>query len=122
MINWFIFCVLDGIVDGFMFYNRKTYDNNVFGRDIHTFLWLRRCIVGFFMLMLYDLNVVIACICVQPLIHNGFYFLTRKHLDGSYPMGFWTSKDEDTSTAFIDVDNVYARIIIFFLGLAILWM
>lgn len=122
MLIWFVFCVLDGIIDAFMFYNRISYDNRILGRDIHVFLFLRRFTVVFLIIMIFDIEAAFMCVLTQPLIHNGVYFMTRNNLDGSYPMGFWTSKDIDDSTALIDIDNIYVRLILFAAGIAFLWV
>lgn len=122
MILWIIYCIFDGISDAFMFYNRKTYNNQVLGHDIHVFLTGKRFIFLLPILFIFGLKTVIACSLVQPFIHNGFYFETRKRLDNSYPVGFFTTKEQDWSTAKIDFDNAYVRSIMFVLGLAVLWL
>ena len=91
LILWTIFCLLDGIVDGFMFSKARDYMNVViFGIDIHVFLLLRRVVVC---LALYTgLIDVLVFALVQAFLHNGAYFEIRKRMDGSYPKGFFTSR------------------------------
>ena len=45
MIYWIIFCLFDGIVDGFMFSKAKDYENKILGIDIHAFMSIRRLVL-----------------------------------------------------------------------------
>jgi hypothetical protein len=120
MIYWVLFCVLDGIIDGFMFSKAKDYENKIVGIDVHVFMLLRRFVV------ILALNpswlVIIAMALVQTFFHNGMYFETRKRMDGSYPKGFSTTKDVDDSTAFIDVDNFAIRCVLMIVGVAVYFL
>ena len=117
-ILWTIFCLLDGIVDGFMFSKARDYMNIVvFGIDIHVFLLFRRVIVC---IALYTgLMDVLVFALVQPFLHNGSYFEIRKRMDGSYPKGFFTSRTGQ-GTAVINIDNFYVRLSLFIVGLILI--
>lgn len=119
MIWWVLFSIVDGMVDAFMFHKARDYDNKLFGIDIHKHMSLRRLIV--LLVLSTGMNDIIAMMCIHPLIHNGAYFETRKRINGTYTDGFFTSKEEDDSTAIIDFDSFYARFSIAIIGMGILY-
>jgi hypothetical protein len=63
-------------------------------------------------------DVAIGIGCFLPMfffVHNGVYYEARKHIDGSYPLGFFDKST--TSTAWMPTLGIAARSGLFLLGL-----
>lgn len=131
MIIWILFCILDGLVDAFMFhkaYKANDFDNKVFKIDIHKFLSARRLIVLGLILTnentILQMIILLGClILIQPYIHNGVYYAVRNKLDKRvYKDSFFTTEKNDDSSALIDITNFRMRFGLFLIGCVIFWV
>jgi hypothetical protein len=64
-------------------------------------------------------EVLFGIICFLPMfffVHNGVYYETRDHIDGSYPKGFFDKST--TSSAKLPTLGFIARLALFLVGVA----
>ena len=114
MIIWILYCVLDGVDDGYYYYFK---DPRKAGKvNEHTFKLAIRVLFG---LAISTNPVVLASFALmQPFLHNNAYYNTRHLLDGSYELGLFNQST--TSTAKLTkLMNPIVRIILFVGGISL---
>lgn len=113
---WILFSLIEGTREGYLFAYRDS-DDPGYMKDLHPLFTLQRAIVVIALLLpflflarWYFLPIAaLAFACVFPLVHDGFYYMTRNSLEKSiYPEGFRT--DDNTSTAKISIKSFFQRI------------
>ena len=127
IITWIIFCIVDGITDGFTFnksYLANNFNNNWKGIDIHAWFTLKRSITYLYVVFLayyyagVESAILIAlsnCL-VFPFLHDGTMYLSRKK---NYPLGFFHDPTlNDTSSAKLNIGTP-TRILLFALGMGL---
>lgn len=134
---WIIYAIVDGVTDGFTFHKSKlanNFDNKVYGKDIHTFfsikralfalvvvLWFIQDFENIYKLILFSNMYLISLMMMFPLFHNGFYYITRKHLDPAQTFtGFNTDDFSKDSTSKINVGLFFIRKIFFYVAIIVL--
>jgi len=134
---WICYAITDGITDGFTFHKSKlanNFDNKVFKKDIHGIFTIKRAILASVVtlwfindfddikkLVLFSNMYLITLGLMYPLFHNGFYYITRKHLDPKQTFtGFSTDDFSKDSTARINVGLFFIRKMLFYISIAVL--
>lgn len=114
---WIGYSILEGIKEGYLYAYRDP-DDDGYDMDLHGIFFEQRVIVSsmivlpmFFYISWYlPLIFLTANAMIFPLLHDGFYYETRKDLsDGKiYPKGFLM--DGNQSTAKISIKSSFGRI------------
>ena len=109
---WIVYSAIEGIKEGYLYNYRNTGDPS-YGTNLHPLFTAQRTTVAAIALILFVVISkwyfspipMVAFMLVFPLVHDGFYYMTRHKIDKNvYPMGFLT--DKSTSTAKISLSRI----------------
>lgn len=112
IVFWVFYAKLEGIREGFYYDAAMRADRQY--QNIHWIFFVQRALI-LLVICMCTLSVLlpIGLGLMFPFIHDGYYYITRNHLDPRiYPKKFISSST--TSTAFLEID--FTSRVIFFIG------
>lgn len=117
MIFWYIYCILEGMNDAFM-YNIRDY-NKVNPINEHKIKLLQRFIIVLCISYCFGWYSFFICALTQPFLHNNSYYNTRHYLDKDiYKYGLF-SQSFNSTARMTKYETPRARIILFTIGILI---
>lgn len=94
-ISFILFATISGYLEAYFWASHP----KVSQRWSHNILTILRGIVAFPILIHEGFTHLIGCICLFPFLHDGAYYQTRNHIDGTYPDG-WFDESYTTGALF----------------------
>jgi hypothetical protein len=113
---WLAYSLMEGTREGFLYAYRDA-DDPGYAKNLHPLFTAQRAVVVLALLLpmlviskwYFAPIAALSWMMVFPLVHDGFYYMTRNDLDGSvYPDRFRTNRN--TSTAKISFESFFRRI------------